>query len=69
MVSDLTNRNHVTEISAVGHVVSTLHRKGSCDKGSYDFTEIVKSHGLKQGTVCRIMRFISHCSLKLHIQF
>ena len=38
-------------------------------KDTFDFTKIVNNHGLMQGTVCKIVRFISHFSLKLHIFF
>ena len=34
-----------------------------------DFTEVASNCGLKRGTVCQIMRFISQFFLKLYIQF
>ena len=40
-----------------------------CWKDTSDFVKLVKSRRLKRGTVCQIVRFISHFSLKLHIQF
>ena len=48
----------------VSHVISEWHWKST-----FDFTEIVNKYGLKQGTVCQIVRFISHFSLKLYIQY
>ena len=56
--------NHSTESSTVGHVFS-----GRYKKSTFDFTEIVNNHGLKQGAVCQIVRFISQFPLKLYIQF
>ena len=52
---------------------SQIYRAFSCrsrniewrQKGAFDFTEIVKSHRLKRGTICQIVRFISHFSLIL----
>ena len=55
-----TYRNH----SAVGHVISDRH-----GKDSFDLTEIMNNFGLKRGTVCQVVRFASHFSLKLYIQF
>ena len=62
--SIVTNENHATEPSKVGHVISERHRKST-----FDFTEIVNNYGLKQGTVCQIVRFISQFSLELYLQF
>ena len=59
-----TNGNHATELSAVSHVISERHWKITLD-----FTEIVNKYGLKRGTVCQIVKFISHYSLKLYIQY
>ena len=63
MTSHYANRNHVTELSTVGQVISEQRREGT-----FDFTEIANNHGLKQGTVCQIVRFISNF-LKFHMQF
>ena len=52
------------EPSTVGRVISERQRKST-----FDFTEIVNNYGLKRGTVCQIVRFISQFSLKLYIQF
>ena len=57
------NGNHATESSTVCHVISERHWKST-----FDFTEIVNNYGLKLGTVCKILRFISQFSLKLYIQ-
>ena len=38
-------------------------------KKYFDFTEIVNNYGLKRGTICQIVGFISQFSLKLYIQF
>ena len=54
----------MTELSAVGHVISKLR-----SKSIFNFTEIVNNQGLRQGTACQMVRFIFHFSLKLHIQF
>ena len=48
----------------VGQAISKWRRKGA-----FDFTEIVNKHGLKQRIVGQIVRFISHFSSKLPIQF
>ena len=48
----------------VGHVISEQHWKNT-----FDFTEIVNNYGLKRETIWLIVRFISHFSLKLYIQF
>ena len=58
------NGNHATETLTVGHVMSQRDWKST-----FDFTEIVNNYGLKRGTVCQIVRFISQFSLKLYIQF
>ena len=58
------NGNHAKEPSAVAHVISERHWKGT-----FDFTEIINNYGLKRGTVCQIVRFISKFYLKLYIQF
>ena len=58
------NGNHATEPSIVGHVISERNWKST-----FDFTEIVNNYGLKRGTVCQIVRFISQFPLKLYIQF
>ena len=58
------NGNNATEPSTVGHVISERDWKST-----FDFTEIVNNCGVKQGTVCQIVRFISQFSLKLYIQF
>ena len=55
-----TNGNHATELSTVSHVISERRWKITLD-----FTEIVNKYGLKRGTVCQIVKFISHYSLKL----
>ena len=54
--------NHAMEPSTVGHVISELHWKSN-----FDFTEIVNNFGLKQGTVCQIVKFISQFSIKLYL--
>ena len=59
-----TNRNHATELSTVGHVISEQH-----SKSTFDFTEIVNKYELRSGAVCQIVRVISQFSLKLYIQF
>ena len=56
-----TNGNHATELSTVSHVISERRWKITLD-----FTEIVNKYGLKRGTVCQIVKFISHYSLKLY---
>ena len=61
---DQANRNHVKKLSTVGHIILERHWKSTLD-----FTEIVNNYGLKRGTVCQIVRFIYHSSLKLYIQF
>ena len=58
------NRNHATEPSTVGQVISKWDWKST-----FDFTKIVNNCGLEQGTVYQIVRFISQFSLKLYIQF
>ena len=55
-----TYGNHATELSTFGHAITKQHRKRT-----FDFTEIVNNFGLTQGSVCQIMRFIFHYSLKL----
>ena len=50
-------------INSLCHVISERHWKST-----FDFTEIVNNYGLKLGTVCKILRFISQFSLKLYIQ-
>ena len=37
------------------HVIS-----GWCQKGTFNFTEIVRNHSLKQGAIYYIVRFIFH---------
>ena len=59
-----TNGNRATEPSTVGRVILEWHWK--C---TFDFIEIVNNYGLKQGTVCQTVRFISQLSLKPDIQF
>ena len=59
-----TNGNHAMEKSTVGHVISERHWEST-----FDFTEIVNNHGLKRGTVCQTVRFVSQFSLQLFIQF
>ena len=61
---DQTNGNHATELSAVGHVISDWHWNST-----FDFTEAVNNYRLKRGAVCQIISFISHYSLKLHMQY
>ena len=58
------NRNHAKELSIIDHVISEWHWKST-----FDFNEIVNNDGLKRGTVCQIVRLISHFSLKLYIQY
>ena len=60
----IKNGNHATELSTAGHVISEQH----C-KSTFDFTEIVNKYGLKRGTICQIVKFISHFSLKLYIKY
>lgn len=57
------NGNHATESPTVGHVMSEQR----C-KSTFDFTKIVNNYGLKQRTVCEIVRFFSQFSLKLYIK-
>ena len=52
------------QTTSSGHVILEWGRNGS-----FDFTEIVNQQGLKCRPVCQIVKFISHFSLKLHIQF
>ena len=59
-----TNGNHATELSTAGHVISKWHWKST-----FDFSEIANNYGLKRGTVCQIVKFIFHFSLKLYIQY
>ena len=59
-----TNGNHAMEPSVINHVISEQHWKST-----FDFTKIVNNHGLKRGTVCQIVIFISQFSLKLYIKF
>ena len=59
-----TYGNYATELATVGHIVSEQHWKYT-----FDFTEIVNNYGLKGGIVCQIVRFFSHFSLKLYIQY
>ena len=59
-----TNGNHIMEPLTVGHVISEWHWKST-----FNFTEIVNDYGLKRGTVCQIVRFMSQLSLELYIQF
>ena len=61
------NGNHATESPTVGHVMSEQR----C-KSTFDFTKIVNNYGLKQRTVCEIVRFFTpifseaiHKSLKI----
>ena len=58
------NRNHTTELSIAGLIISERHWKST-----FDFTEILKNYGLMRGTVCQFVRLISHVSLKLYIQY
>ena len=48
----------------VSHIISEWDQK--C---TIDFIETVTKHGLKWRTICQIVRFVSHFSLKLHIHF
>ena len=50
-----SNGNH-------GHIISEKHWKST-----FNFTEIVNKYGLKGGTVCQIVRFISQFYLKLYM--
>ena len=59
-----TNGNYATELSTVGHVILWRHWIST-----FDFIEIVNNYGLKRRTVCQIVRFIYHFSLKLCIQY
>ena len=60
-----TYGNHATELLTFGHKISKRHSR----KGTFDFTEIINNVGLMQGTVCQIVRFISHFSLRLYYDF
>ena len=53
-----------TELSTVGFVISEQHSK--C---TLYLTKIVNNYGLKWGTVWRIVRFFSHFSRELYLQF
>ena len=53
-----THRNPTTVLSALGHVISERHWKGT-----FGFNEIINNYGLKRGTICQIFRFISHFPL------
>ena len=57
---DQTAGNLVTNLSTVGHLISEHHWKST-----FDFTDFVKYYELKRGTVCQLMRFNPHFSLKL----
>ena len=59
-----TNGNHATELSIVGYVISERHWKST-----FDFTETVNNYELKRRTLCQIIKFKSHSSLKLYIQY
>ena len=59
-----TSGHHAMVPSKVGHLVSERFWKST-----FDFAETVKNYGLKRGTACQIVRFISQFSLKLYIQF
>ena len=56
-------RNHAMNSSTVGHVIPERQWKST-----FNFTEIVHNYGLKRGTICQIVRFISHFSLKLYME-
>ena len=58
------NGHHATKLWTVGHVISETH-----SRITFDFTEIVNNYGLKEGTVCQIVRFTSNFSLKLYVQY
>ena len=59
-----TNENHNAEFPTVCFVISERRWKGT-----FAFTEIVNNYVLKRGTVCQTVRFITHISLKLHMQY
>ena len=50
------------------HGAISSQPSGQHRKSNFDFTEVVSNHGLKQGTVCQTVRFISQFYLKLNIQ-
>ena len=56
--------NHATELSTIGRVNSKWRWKGS-----FDFTQIINNYALKRRILCRSLKFVSHFSQKLHIQF
>ena len=58
------NGNHAMEPPTVGYVISEWHWKST-----FHFTEIVNNYGLKPGTVCQFVKFVSQFSLKLYKQF
>ena len=58
------NGNHATELSTIDHVNSELRWKST-----FDFPQTVNNYGLKRRIFCHSLRFLSHFSLKLHIQF
>ena len=58
------SKQTTTELLATGQIISEWPRKEA-----FNYTEIINNHGLKQGTECQIVRFITHFSLKSSIQF
>ena len=46
-----------------GHVIAEQH-----SETTLAFKEIANNYGLKRGTVCQIVKFISQFFLKLYIQ-
>ena len=46
-----------------GHVIAEQH-----SETTLAFKEILNNYGLKRGTVCQIVKFISQFFLKLYIQ-
>ena len=61
---DQKNGNYATGLSTIDYLISEKHWRST-----FNFTETVNKYGLMQGTVCEIVRFISHFSLKLYIQY
>ena len=46
-----------------GHVIAEQH-----SETTFAFKEIANNYGLKRGTVCQIVKFISQFFLKVYIQ-
>ena len=64
-----TYASHVTELSTFGHAISERYWKAT-----FYVTEIINNFGLKQGTVCQIVKYLplfsetTHTILKIFSQ-